>query len=293
MRLLRYAFDEALSSIWRGRGAGLLSTATIAVALFVLGAFLIVTSNLQRLTDEWSSAAELSVYLTDDVDEAARASIEQQLKGDKVVAAVEFVSKGGALDRFKETFDDLADTVSALEHNPLPASFDVRLRAGASHDQVEALAATLRGKKGVDDVRYDRDWIDRLTSAIGLLRLVGFVLAGMLLMAAALTVGNVVSLALVARRDELDIMELVGAPTAYVRGPFVMEGALHGGLGAVLAIGALGLGFFAIRGRLLAPLAEAIHISGFFFLGWATCVLLVIGGLAVGSLAGLLASRRA
>ena len=66
MRLLRYAFDEAVASLWRGRRSSLLSTATIAIALFVLGAFLVVTSNLERLADEWSGAAELSVYLADD-----------------------------------------------------------------------------------------------------------------------------------------------------------------------------------------------------------------------------------
>ena len=132
MRLLRYAFDEAAASLWRGRSSGLLSTATIAIALFVLGAFLIVTSNLERLAEEWSGAAELSVYVADDLGEADRASIEQALNSDESVAAVDFVTKADALRRFSETFSDLAATVTTLEQNPLPASFDVRLRASAS-----------------------------------------------------------------------------------------------------------------------------------------------------------------
>ena len=65
MHLLRYAFDEAIASLWRGRRSSLLSTATIAIALFVLGAFLVVTSNLERLAEEWSGAAELSIYVDD------------------------------------------------------------------------------------------------------------------------------------------------------------------------------------------------------------------------------------
>ena len=76
MHLLRYAFDEAAASLWRGRRSGLLSTATIAIALFVLGAFLVVTSNLERLAEEWSGAAELSVYLADDIGGAERAALE-------------------------------------------------------------------------------------------------------------------------------------------------------------------------------------------------------------------------
>ena len=131
MHLLRYAFDEATGSLWRGRRSSLLSTATIAIALFVLGAFLVVTSNLERLAEEWSGAAELSVYLDDNIAGADRAAIERDLRGDAAVATVEFVDKGTALDRFKSTFPDLASTMTALQENPLPASLDVRLRPSA------------------------------------------------------------------------------------------------------------------------------------------------------------------
>jgi cell division transport system permease protein len=125
MRLLRYAFDEAAASLWRGRRSGLLSTATIAIALFVLGAFLVVTSNLERLAEEWSGAAELSVYLADDISGADRASLERELRGDPSVTGVEYVTKDAALTRFKTTFPDLAQTLGALPENPLPASLDV------------------------------------------------------------------------------------------------------------------------------------------------------------------------
>ena len=92
---------------------------------------------------------------------------------------------------------------------------------------------------GVADVRYDRQWLDRLLSAIAIIRGVGLVLGAVLTIAAALTVANVVRLALYARRDEIEIMQLVGAPQAYIRGPFVMEGVLQGGIGALLALAAL------------------------------------------------------
>ncbi len=85
---------------------------------------------------------------------------------------------------------------------------------------------------GVADVRYDRQWLNRLLTVIRLIRGIGLALGTLLAVAAALTVANVVRLALYARRDELDIMQLVGAPPVYVRGPFVMEGVLQGGVGA-------------------------------------------------------------
>ncbi|HUR35021.1 MAG TPA: ABC transporter permease [Vicinamibacterales bacterium] len=294
MRLLRYAFDEAAASLWRGRQSSLLSTATIALALFVLGAFLVVTSNLERLAEEWSGAAELSIYLVDDIDGPDRAAIERAVSADPAVAGVEFVTKDAALARFKHTFPDLAQTLSAMDENPLPASLDVRLRPSSSAQaSVDALVDRMRSTTGVSDVRYDKAWLDRLLRGVRLLRLVGFALGGALIVAAALTITNVVRLALNARRDELDIMQLVGAPQSYVRGPFVMEGALHGGVGSLAALLVLAIAFFAARGRFLLPLASALNLSSVQFLSPLLTLALLGGGVVVGCLAGVVASRRA
>lgn len=291
MRALRYAFEEAFASLWRGRHAGVLSTLTIALALFVLGGFLVVTANLERLGAEWGNAAELSVYLKDEVTPGERGGIESLLTPGDLVAAHEFVSKADALARFKQTFGDLAVAVDGLGSNPLPASVEVRLRPGTSVGQgVDSLAERLRQMPGVADVRYDRQWLTRLLSAINVIRGIGVVLGSVLAIAAALTVANVVRLALYARRDELDIMNLVGAPRAYVRGPFVMEGVLQGGFGALVALIALGAAFLALRARYLVPLASALNVSAIHFLPVELCVLLIAGGMAVGCLGGLVAA---
>lgn len=291
MRAIRYAIEEAALSLWRGRQAGILSTLTIALALFVLGAFLIVTANLDRLGVEWGRAAELSIYLKDDVTPEERRAIEAAVAPNDVVATHEYVSKADALARFKQTFTDLSTAVDTLGDNPLPASVEVRLRAGAGASvAVDAMAARLRQLPGVADVRYDRQWLARLTSAVTVVRGVGLVLGFALTVAAALTVANVVRLALYARRDELDIMQLVGAPQAYIRGPFVMEGVLQGGIGALVALLALGAAFLAFRGRYLVPLASALNLSSIRFLPAEVCVLLVVGGMAVGCLGGLVAA---
>ena len=226
MRALRYAFDEAVASLWRGRGSGAFSTATIALALVVLGAFLIVTSNLERLGTEWSSSADMSVYLNDAVTPAERTAIEGVLETGDIILARVYVSKADALARFRSTFADLASSMEGLGDNPLPASYEVRLRTGADA-AVDALVAKVRQLPGIADVRYDRQWLSRLVAAVGVIRGLGFALGILLALAAALTVANVVRLALHARRDEIDIMQLVGAPQMYIRGPFVMEGTLQ------------------------------------------------------------------
>ena len=291
LRAIGYAFDEAIRSLWRGRQSGILSTLTIALALFVLGGFLLVTANLERLGAEWSNAAEMSVYLKDDVTQDQRRAIESLLAPGDLVASHEYVSKADALGRFKQTFTDLSTAVDTLGDNPLPASYEVRLRTGPSaQTAVDALGAQLRQTPGVADVRYDRQWLNRVLSAITIIRGAGLVLAAILTIAAALTVANVVRLALFARRDELDIMQLVGAPQAYIRGPFVMEGVLQGGIGAMLALAVLSIAFFALRSRYLVPLASAVNLSSIRFLPWELCLFVVIGGMAVGCLGGLVAA---
>jgi cell division transport system permease protein len=291
MRALRYALDEAAASLWRGRQAGLLSTATIALALFVLGGFLLATANLERLGAEWSDSAELSVYLTDGITPAERRAIEAVVTSSDAVSTHEYVSKADALVRFKQTFGDLAVAIDGLGDNPLPASIEVHLRSGpGAAASVDGLANKIRQMSGTADVRYDRQWLNRVISAIGLIRGIGLVLGLVLTVAAALTVANVVRLALYARRDELEIMQLVGAPQAYVRGPFVMEGVLQGGIGALAALAVLGLAFAALRGRYLVPLASAINLSSVQFLPVGLCVSLVVGGMAVGCIGGLVAA---
>jgi cell division transport system permease protein len=291
MRALRYALSEAVNSLWRGRQSGALATITIAVALFVFGGLLLITSNLQRLGDEWGRSAGLSVYVADEASEPEVAAIEQALAGDPVVVEHEFVSKADALERFKSTFADLAPAAESIEGNPLPASYEARLQASfGSAEAVERLATAVGGMPGVADVRYDRQWLDRLITAIGVVQTVGLILCGVLAVAAALTVASVVRLSLHARRGEIEIMQLVGAPQAYVRGPFVMEGVLQGGMGAVLALAGLAGVFLALRTTYLVPLTASLNMTGVSFLPLELCAVLLGGGMLVGCLGGILAA---
>jgi cell division transport system permease protein len=293
IRAFQYSFDEAVASLWRGRTSGILSTGTIAVALFVLGAFLVLTSNLERLGLEWSRAAEMSVYLADEASPEVQRAVESLLAPGSVVIGYQFISKAEALERFKQTFADLAGAAETLGGNPMPPSYEVRLQTNEGSQQMVAqLAGRLRETPGVLDVRYDRQWLDRLEAAVSVLQGTGLILGALLTIAAALTVANVVRLGLYARREEIEIMQLVGAPATYIRGPFVMEGVLQGGIGAAVALALLAGVFLVLRGRYLTPLAAALNLSSVRFLSLELCLLLLGGGLLAGCLGGVVASGR-
>lgn len=293
MRALKYFFDEAVASLWRGFKTALTSTATIAVAFVVLGGFLILTSNMEQVFTRWQDAAEFSVYLSDTVSPAQRDAIEQSLSQSAVVAAVELVSKEDALRRFRQNFGALAQAAGDLSANPLPASVEVRLRPNANPMDVAALAEKASALAGVADVRYDRQWIQRLMHAVDVVRAGGFALAALLVFAAALTVASVVRLALLARREEIHIMQLVGAPIAYIRGPFIVEGLIQGALGAVVALMVLWITFFVMRRRADAWLAGAVDPAALVFLSLSTAAGLLAAGAAVGAIGGFIAARGA
>jgi cell division transport system permease protein len=288
---LTYFVTEAWASVWRGRSAAILSVLTIAIAAFVLGLFLLVAGHVQRTVDQWSRSAELSVYLRDESTDGERAAVRNVLRATPSVAAVEFVSKAAALTRFRKNFPELAPATDSAANNPLPASFEVRLGSDQSA-AVERLSARVSRMAGVADVRYDRRWLDRLVSLGNFVRWTGLLLAGVLVLAAALTVTNVVRLSLYARRDEIEIMELVGAPLSFIRGPFVCEGMIQGGLGAVVALALLRVALALSAPRLSALAAGLFEVGRIEFLSGPSVAGLIVGGMAVGCLGGLVASRR-
>ena len=294
MRALQYFFREGLSSLWRARGAATLAIGTIGVGLFVLGLFLLLNANLQQLVDRWSESAELSVFVSEDATSGQLKAIDDVAARSGLTIGREYVSKEQALARFRSDFPDLAPAAAALARNPLPASFELRLRPDARDmtGAVEGLVTTLSAMDGVEEVRYDRQWLARLNAVVRGARVVGGVLVAMLALAAAMTVANVVRLGAAARQDEIEIMQLVGAPLAYVRGPFVAEGILQGGAGAILAIAALAGVFLALQSRFGTAIAAALGTSGLTFLSFPLLLVMFMGGMALGYLGGYVVARR-
>jgi cell division transport system permease protein len=288
-----YSFEEALASLRRGGRSAAMSIGTIAVAFLTLGGFLVLAANLQRVIQQWMDTAEVSVFVADDSSEEARSAIDRLLREHPAVANVTFISKDQALQRFKTDFPELADVTTSISENPFPASFEVQVKPADVASGAESLAAALAGREGVADVQYDRRWLARVLAMLSSVRLGGLAIAAVLLMGAAFTAAAVVRLSLHARRDELDIMQLVGAPFTVIRGPFVVEGTLLGGAGAVVALVALWVLYRLLSAWAGADFAGLLGAEELHFIGLGQALLLVASGFGVGALAGTVASRAA
>jgi len=294
MRAIDYSLHEAWVSLWRNRAAAAFAMVAIGLAMIVLGALLLVTWNVERLLAEWSSATEFSVFLDDTATSEERGAIEALIDDSDVVEAREYVSKADALTRFRREFAELASLADGFDDNPFPASVEVRVRPEAEADgRAEALVRRVSALPGVADVQYDREWLARMASGLDALRGIGFALAVVMALAAAVTVASVVRLGMQSRRDELQVMALVGSPLTFIRGPFVAEGVLQGGFGALVALGLLAIGSALVNVSWGAQLAMLLDGGSLQFLPARLCAALVAGGMLVGGVGGFAASRHA
>jgi len=294
MRAIDYALREAWGSLWRSGRSTLLAVLAITLAAVVLGAILLVSWNVDQLLTQWTTATEFSVFLRDDATSEQRGAIEAAIDQSGVTEGREYVSKADALTRFRSQFADLASLTSDLDDNPFPASLEVRVRPDAEQNgRADALVTQVAALPGVADVRYDREWLARVSSGLNAIRGAGFALALLMALAAAVTVAAVVRLGLHARHDEIEIMKLVGSPVAFIRGPFIAEGFLQGGLGAVLAIALLWSGFALVRAWWGSDLTAMLDGAALHFLPGRMVGLLLAGAMVVGAAGGFAASRHA
>ena len=294
MKTIDYALREGWASLWRTRTSSAFAVVTIALAVIVLGALLLLTWNVEQMLARWTAAAEFSVYLHDEATSEQRGQLEALIDQSGASAGREYVSKADALSRFRREFTELASLTETFDDNPFPASVEVRVRPQAEIDgSAEALVRRIAELPGVADVRYDREWLTRIASGLSAIRGAGLALALLMAMAAAITVAAVVRLGLYARRDEIEIMQLVGSPLSFIRGPFIAEGVMQGGAGAVLALVALWVGFAAAAAWWGSGLATLLEGGELAFLPVRFVAGLVLGGMAVGGAGGFAASRHA
>ena len=234
--LLRLSRRAAMN-LWRARLPSLVSVLTIGLALFIGASFVLGLFTARTLLASWGAQASITLYLDPATSEGDARTMAQEIRGRDLL--VRYVDPPAALNRLRADLGELAGALEGLTHNPLPPSLEVTPKQPLPGPALRVLAAELGQMNGVRDVEYGREWLDKLEALGRGLRAFG---AGALLAvlgAALLVVANTIRLAVYARRDEIEIMKLVGATDRYVRAPFLIEGALQGLLGAGVAIGAV------------------------------------------------------
>lgn len=234
---LRYFVTDAGEEWRRSPGVNLLAVATLASTLFLAGLVMLVIANVENRVRVLRENVNVQVYLLDGIDEAAVHGLREDLEAMEGVGRVRHVDKDEARRRYREWAADMAELIEDLEANPLPASLEVFLQPGPRGEELgSAIAVEMSGREGVEEVRFDRSWLRRLEALLDLARIGGTGLALLVFAAVVFVMANVLRLAVYARRNEIDIMLLVGATPAFVRGPFLVAGIGQGILASGVAL---------------------------------------------------------
>lgn len=268
----------------------LVAVSSLAVAFLCLGVALLAVANLSAVAQRWGDSGRLSVYLVDGAQAKDIEQLRSVVEGLSEVRSVEYLTSAQARQRFLQ-HAEIDEDLSALPADVFPASLEVQLRSGVPVQRVDAIAQRIGQLGAVQDVQSYRGWFDKLDSLLTAGRGVAGGLALLVLVCVIAVVGNTIRLAVAGRREEIEVMKLCGATDAFVRRPFVVEGAFQGLLAAAIALVLLLVGFLLLRGVVDESVATLTGVRA-VFLNPLVALLLVVGGAGIGALGSALSLRR-
>jgi len=279
---MAYALTEALLAMRRSKLTALATIGSLTVFMFLLGLFLTLHTNLSAVADGIRQRVQIEAFLADGVGPEEAEELTGQIAALDPVETVTYVDKDSALAVFREHFGD--ETLQALDHNPLPASLKIELRENhRTFDRVEEAARRIGELAGVAEVEYGRRWLSRLDALLSAVSLATLAISLILAVCTVLLVATTIRLAFHARRQAVEIMQLVGANRRLITAPFLIEGALYGLMGGLLGVILAGLLFLAV----------SRYLAGLRFVPAPLLLGLVVLAMLLGALGSLLSLRRA
>jgi cell division transport system permease protein len=255
----------------------------IAVALAILGAYMVFLINANALMEKWRGDLAIIVFLEPGLDEADMVDLRDSLRAIPEVQTLVYVSSEVALQAFVQDVPGYGELFETLGRNPLPSSFELRLRTPFRNiADIERVAAPLAERPGVDEVYYGKQWIRRVAWMIRLTYTVGGAAGSFLLLGAVFIIYNTINLTILARRQEIEVQRLIGASDRFIYSPFVVEGMMQGLIGSAVAIVVVAAGFHATLGVVGSETGVLFGAIRWSFLPPSFLVGLVLGGMTLG-----------
>ena len=247
---LRYFFRQALGNIFENRMVHLIGVGTMVIAFLIFDAFVLSFVNINAWTQERGRTLTMSIYFKGDPERSAIEDIQRDLLN-YPVSITRFISKQDAMKSLRRRLGEKVGLLDGLKENPLPASLEIILSRDEIDDSLPyELKKKLERIENVDEVQYSEEWIDQIQAVMGAIEIVGLIFGGLLFLAALFIVTNTIKLTIYSRRDEIEILKLVGATNGFVRAPFLIEGSIQGFLGGSVAMGILFLGYIVVANKI-------------------------------------------
>jgi cell division transport system permease protein len=236
---VKYVLNEVLVGLWRNVTMTVAMIITMSVSLTMLGASVLMYMQVDRMKTFYYGEIEVSIFLTDDVDEAQKAAIDQAIDSDPLVREKTYESKEKAFERFKVLWEDSPDFVNSISSSSLPESYRVKL---TDPEKYADFAKKIEGLEGVRQIIDQRTLLDKVFKIFNSIQVMSLVVAAVMAFAALLLVGNTIQVAAYSKRREVAVMKLVGASNWFIQAPFVLEAVVAGLIGSVLGFVALFIG---------------------------------------------------
>lgn len=280
-----YFFRQAWQNLTQNPWLNAITLGTITLSFLILGLFLVIFLNTKGLMEAWGSRIRVTAYLAGSVNQDQITRLRDKIRGFEEVQEVSYRSKDEALKVLEEKMPERKELLRGLPRNPLPASLEIRLRGEYQNSEgVQSLVKKLRGSPGIEDLQYGSDWLDRFSAFMALLKILGWSLGGLLLLATIFVISNTIRLNIFARREEIEIMRSVGATGLFIRAPFYLEGILQGLLGAVFALAMLFAFFQLFLSKVYEPLKSLLGNFPAQFLNSEQMATVALGGVILGLL---------
>ena len=202
-----------------------------------MGVFLALANNLEHVAEQISNNMAAVFFLDTDISEEQLNAVEEELKQSQLVLETTFVSAEQAVDKFIEKFPELQGIIENIKINPFPPSIETTFKEKTiTFREASGLITQIKNMPGVEDVQFNQEWVDRVNSFSRLAKAVGFFLGGILGLASFFIISNVIKLNVLARKDEIEILRLVGATNTFIRVPFLLEGITLGVIGGLVSL---------------------------------------------------------
>ena len=280
---LGYIIDESVLMLKRRRGSTALSIVIMGLSLLILVVFVLVTLNISAIIGRASEELRVYVYLEDGIAGEASRDIQYRLLGMRGVEEVVFISSEEALENFREALGRDSDVLEALEENPLPDAYRMKLGSEMFRsDILSGMVEKIEQWEGIEDVRYGKRWFERGEKLVKGFYMIDLGIGFIVFFSVIFVIANTVRLTILSRRLTIDVMKLVGATNLYIQVPFIIEGALQGVFASLLAVGLLSAIFTFVKR----------YLPGLVFLGSEWAAGFVVFCALLGALGSYLAMRR-
>jgi cell division transport system permease protein len=280
---LKFFLSVTGNNLWQFRTRNIFSVTIICLSFLTVGIFMSLSNNLRATARELSSNMSIAFYLEEGLSENAIDQIRHEISRPAFVESVRLVEPSEALERFRASFPELADIVAGLKGNPFPSSFELRVNAKASASkEVVAFVEGMKKRPGVTDVMFNQDWVEKMQGFSRLAGAIGAFLGGILILTSFFIISNVVKLNVFARKNEIEILRLVGGTNMFIRVPFWLEGITLGLLGSLLSLALLFVVISVFPVYIGAQLGALQQLLRFRYPDLTQAVFLLSGGAATG-----------